>query len=86
MEACGRLGQWRQAQAIVGQMADAYTRSVAAAEGTTRLEPALTPTAVHCNALLSAYCRGDRCVVEVWRESGFDMDNGAGGGDTGGVQ
>lgn len=57
LEACGRVGNWGQAEIVVGQMAEAYAESVA--RGGAGKSP-LTPSAVHCNALLNAYCRGGR--------------------------
>ncbi|CAM9344810.1 unnamed protein product, partial [Scytosiphon promiscuus] len=72
LEACGRTGNWQKAEAIVEQLADAYTKSLAelpqkasssgsgngAAADTSK--SALTPTTVHCNALLQSYSRGKR--------------------------
>ncbi|CAM9110063.1 unnamed protein product [Ectocarpus sp. 6 AP-2014] len=72
LEACGRTGNWQKAEAIVGQMADAYTESLEGANGSgdddagggvfahSGKKSTLSPTAVHCNALLQAYSRGKR--------------------------
>lgn len=64
LEACGRLGNWGQAEVVVGQMAEAYAEPIAAHGGAGgdggAGKSALSPSAVHCNALLNAYCRGDR--------------------------
>ncbi|CBJ29291.1 conserved unknown protein [Ectocarpus siliculosus] len=72
LEACGRTGNWQKAEAIVEQMADAYTESLEGANGSgdddagggvfahSGKKSSLSPTAVHCNALLQAYSRGKR--------------------------
>ncbi|CAM9846822.1 unnamed protein product, partial [Laminaria digitata] len=64
LEACGRLGNWGQAELVVGQMAEAYAESIHAhgggSGGSGAGRSTLTPTTVHCNALLNAYCRGER--------------------------
>ncbi|CAN0029240.1 unnamed protein product [Ectocarpus sp. 12 AP-2014] len=73
LEACGRMGNWQKAEAIVEQMADAYTESLEVASGSGDDDTGggvaafahsgkspLSPTAVHCNALLQAYSRGKR--------------------------
>lgn len=74
LEACGRTGNWQKAEDVVTQMADAYTASLAevsqkgsgndsdsgAAAGPSK--STLTPTTVHCNALLQSYSRGKRWV------------------------
>lgn len=61
LEACGRLGNWGQAEVVVGQMAEAYADSIAGHGGDGGAgKSTLSPSAVHCNALLNAYCRGDR--------------------------
>lgn len=58
MEACSRSGNWRQALVVLEEMGDNYTKFLLAGGLRKR---AVVPTAVHCNLLLSAYCRGGRC-------------------------
>ncbi|CAN0459394.1 unnamed protein product, partial [Ectocarpus sp. 12 AP-2014] len=68
LEACGRTGNWQKAEAIVEQLGDAYTESLEVANGSGDDDTGggvaafahsgkspLSPTAVHCNALLQAY-------------------------------
>lgn len=74
LEACGRTGNWQKAEAVVAQLADAYTASLAelqqeaSANGSgdgvavEASKSTLTPTTVHCNALLQSYSRGKRWV------------------------